>query len=175
MAANAKTEWPQSDAPYGICFDLDYTLWPFWVDTHVSPPFRSRGKHCAVDSVGMEISLYRDVLGILEEIKERGIPLCAASRTEAPSDARKLLAVLGIERYFAAVFIDSGPKTWHLAQAAKHCGLPFERMILFDDENRNIGDVTRAGAGAVQVNDRCGLTRKVFLDGLRRWLDSKQN
>lgn len=28
--------------PKMIIFDLDYTLWPFWIDTHVSPPLKAK-------------------------------------------------------------------------------------------------------------------------------------
>ena len=28
--------------PRMMIFDLDYTLWPFWVDTHVSPPLKAK-------------------------------------------------------------------------------------------------------------------------------------
>ena len=29
--------------PKIIVFDLDFTLWPFWVDTHVTPPLKAKG------------------------------------------------------------------------------------------------------------------------------------
>ena len=36
--------------PKLIVFDLDYTLWPFWIDTHVSGPLKAKDNNSrAVD------------------------------------------------------------------------------------------------------------------------------
>lgn len=86
-----------------IVFDLDYTLWPFWVDTHVSPPLKpapttpqAPTPTAAVDRVGETFRFYTDVPRILRLLPAAGVRLAVASRTSTPDIARDMLRVLHV-------------------------------------------------------------------------------
>ncbi|KAJ9498679.1 hypothetical protein LTR99_007871 [Exophiala xenobiotica] len=90
--------------PALIVFDLDYTLWPFWVDTHVSGPVKPAnptpppGQHNTrmLDRWGESFSFYGDVPSILASARERGITMSLASRTHAPDLAADMLRGLHV-------------------------------------------------------------------------------
>ena len=95
--------------PRLIVFDLDYTLWPFWVDTHVTPPLKpvssSSGSGsgsganvttAAADRTGEHFNFYSDVPRILYTLPLAGIRLGVASRTHAPELARDMLKLLHV-------------------------------------------------------------------------------
>lgn len=102
--------------PHLIAFDLDYTLWPFWVDTHVCPPLKlappaaapgarnglgglaGSGKHgtVAVDRNGETFAFYDEVPELLQALPAAGVRVAAASRTSAPELARDLLRLLQV-------------------------------------------------------------------------------
>ncbi|CAK7214571.1 hypothetical protein SBRCBS47491_002189 [Sporothrix bragantina] len=112
--------------PRLVVFDLDYTLWPFWVDTHTTPPIRtaseedkvpksSRRRHkkekvasteptadggfrpvTVVDRYGETFAFYRDVPHILQALPLAGLKMGVASRTSAPELAREMLTLLRV-------------------------------------------------------------------------------
>ncbi|KAL7629152.1 hypothetical protein AAE478_000671 [Parahypoxylon ruwenzoriense] len=83
--------------PRVVVFDLDYTLWPFWVDTHVYPPLRPNpARSACTDKVGETFSFYDDVPSVLHGLSRAGVRLGVASRTHAPDLGREMLKLLHV-------------------------------------------------------------------------------
>lgn len=164
---------PSLPLPRLIVFDLDYTLWPFWVDTHVSPPLKPNAQHsAATDRCGEGFAFYGDVPAILQTLPQASgaaqVRLGVASRTSAPGLARDLLKMLhlapadeadGRARRALDVFdggmeIYPGSKIRHFEALQKRTGIRFEDMLFFDDESRN------------QETERLGVTMRLVRDGV---------
>ncbi|XP_007442919.2 magnesium-dependent phosphatase 1, partial [Python bivittatus] len=132
-------------APSLVVFDLDYTLWPFWVDTHVDPPFQKKSDGSVQDRNKRPVNLYPEVAEVLQQVQSKGIPMAAASRTGEIRGATQLLDLLGLNRYFLYTEIYPGSKVTHFQRLSQRSGIPFHQMLFFDDENRNIRDVSELG------------------------------
>ena len=71
-----EARWPRL-----VVFDLDYTLWPLWVDTHVDPPLKrtqhinqvvDRYVRCALTlRGGQPLSFYDPVPYVLHHSRQR--------------------------------------------------------------------------------------------------------
>lgn len=80
-----------------MVFDLDYTLWPFWVDTHVRAPLKPNAAHSAcTDKVGESFAFYADVPAVLHGLAAAGLKIGVASRTHAPDLGREMLKLLHV-------------------------------------------------------------------------------
>nr|GLL46023.1 magnesium-dependent phosphatase 1-like [Ipomoea trifida] len=112
--------------------DLDYTLWPFFCHMRCK---------CEMPR------LYPQVNGILCALKEVGIGVGIASRSPTPDIANDFLSKLGIKSMVVAeeVFPSWSPKTEHFQMIHRRTGLPYNEMLFFDDETRNIEAVSKMG------------------------------
>jgi len=178
--------------PKCVVFDLDFTLWDCWCDTHVTPPMKRRGDDVnkVYDRHGDPLSFYRDVPGILLQLHRSKIHVAAASRTHAPKVARQILTELLIPgsfnsdnddplkarkeggtvpaiKLFDSMEIYPGSKMEHFRELNRKTGIPFEDMLFFDDESRN-REVAKLGVTFVLVPNG-GTTRQLFESGLEAW------
>ncbi|QVM06838.1 hypothetical protein D8B26_001542 [Coccidioides posadasii str. Silveira] len=172
--------------PKLFVFDLDYTLWPFWVDTHVTPPVKARDNNSrCVDRWGESFAFYPAVSGIIHSLRSRSIPIGVASRTHAPDLARDMLKALHIIPsfsdnpatvntrsiraldYFDFLQIFPGSKTQHFTRIQQASGLKYEDMLFFDDEARNSNVQTELGVTFCLVRD--GMTKEEVDRGVWEW------
>lgn len=137
--------------PRLVVFDLDYTLWPFY---------------CECRSKREMPSLYREAKGILYALEEKGVSVAIASRSPTPDIAKTFLEKLGINSMFVAheIFSSWTHKTEHFERIHRRTGVPFQSMLFFDDEDRNIEAVSKMGVTSVLVGN--GVTIGAFREGL---------
>ncbi|XP_064598864.1 magnesium-dependent phosphatase 1-like [Liolophura sinensis] len=160
--------------PKLIVFDLDYTLWPFWIDTHVDPPFKKKSDGRIHDRNGQRIKFYSCVPDILQRLQNEGYQLGVASRTGATAEANELLILFDWDKYFAYKEIYPGSKTTHFARFLKNSGLQYQDMLFFDDEHRNIIEVRNLGVTCILAED--GVTEEVIQRGFKQYAqDRNQN
>ncbi|KDQ10828.1 hypothetical protein BOTBODRAFT_190283 [Botryobasidium botryosum FD-172 SS1] len=90
---------PSLAFPQLIAFDLDYTLWDLWIDTHAVSPLRREQQaiNCIADRYGSQIKFYPDVPEILHSLVKTGVHVAVCSRTTTPDlhvPAREALSLL---------------------------------------------------------------------------------
>ncbi|XP_015893777.3 uncharacterized protein LOC107427888 [Ziziphus jujuba] len=130
--------------PRLVVFDLDYTLWPFY---------------CECRSKREMPSLYPHVKGILHAFKEKGIDMAIASRSPTADIAKTFIEKLSINSMFVAqeIFSSWTHKTDHFQRIHSRTGVPFNSMLFFDDEDRNIQAVSKMGVTSILVGNGVNL------------------
>ncbi len=150
-----------------VVFDLDFTLWDcggLWIDC-TGHPFRQGSDGSVTDSRGRRFRLYDEAESILEQLESCGIPLALASRTERPDWAAELLNLWSLDERFLWQEIYPGSKISHFESLREKTGIPFADMVFFDDEERNITEVSGLGVHCHHVKN--GVNLNLVTDALK--------
>ncbi|XP_062198121.1 uncharacterized protein LOC133900878 [Phragmites australis] len=137
--------------PRLVVFDLDHTLWPFQCD------------RLPKDEMPY---LYPQARGILNALKDKGVEMAIASRASRRGAAKTFLEKLGIHSMFGVqeIFYTWSPKGDHFQNICRKTGVPYQSMLLFDDEVRNIIATNKLGVCCLRVEK--GVTLEKLRMGL---------
>ncbi|KAK3143220.1 hypothetical protein QOZ80_4BG0360150 [Eleusine coracana subsp. coracana] len=143
--------------PRLVVFDLDYTLWPFQCD------------RLPKDEIPY---LYPQARGILNALKDKGVEMAIASRASRRGVAKTFLEILGIHSMFGEqeIFYTWSPKGDHFQNIHRKTGVPYQSMLFFDDEVRNIIAASKLGVSCVCVEK--GVTFEKLRMGLGNFAKS---
>ncbi|KAI3752929.1 hypothetical protein L2E82_24971 [Cichorium intybus] len=113
--------------------------------------------------------MYPHAKGILNALKEKEVDMAIASRSPTRDIAVNFVDKLGIKSMFVAqeIFSSWTHKTEHFKKIQQKTQVPFNQMLFFDDENRNIEAVSKMGVTSILVNN--GVTIEAFRQGLKEF------
>ncbi|XP_073525510.1 magnesium-dependent phosphatase 1-like [Phyllobates terribilis] len=125
--------------PRLVVFDLDYTLWPFY---------------CECRSKREMPSLYPHAKDILYALKDKGVDIAIASRSPTADIAKAFLDKLELQPLFVTqeIFSSRTDKTDHFQRIHRRTRIPYNSMLFFDDEDRNIQAVSKMGVTSILVD-----------------------
>jgi deoxyribonuclease V len=167
-------------------FDLDYTLWPFFVFEHLSGPFQTGDSAGAAVCNSKErdsrperktVHLFPDVVEILESLKGNGVLMGVASSSPDISHAANALRAFGVYKYFtpALVCVQRGSgdgKAKHFQKILSFCSkqrICNHDIIFFDDMSYNVRLAHSIGVCAIKLQKGTGLNWPSFDHGLKLW------
>jgi magnesium-dependent phosphatase 1 len=165
--------------PKCIVFDLDYTLWPFNVDSHLVPPFKESKKTedntiVIHDHNKKLVNLYTDVKLVIETLSSNKISseiqLAIASRSTAPNLANQLIEMFQLSKCFQSCQIYPGSKQVHLRKIRTELKISsFNHMLFFDDNKSNLEQAESLGVTCYQLRRQSGLNMEDFFKGLQKY------
>lgn len=84
-----------------------------------------------------------------------------------------MLELLDWNKYFPYQEIYPGKKTTHFARIQKETGIPFADMLFFDDEHRNIRNISAIGVTCVFVKEP--MSQELLDRGLAMFANSESD
>ncbi|KAK3911985.1 Magnesium-dependent phosphatase 1 [Frankliniella fusca] len=154
--------------PKLIVFDLDYTLWPFFVQTQVARPLIKNSDGDVFDRYHQPIKPFLEVPMILSDLHGKGYELAIASRTCEIRGANQLIKLFEWDKYFKYKEIYPISKLKHFSKLCGDSGFNYEEMLFFDDDKRNIQLLSEKGVTCIHV-PRVGVTKSLVEAGLQKF------
>ena len=167
--------------PTCIVFDLDYTLWPYLIDSDIAPPLKLKQvnkKPIIIDSKSTQIVHFEEVPIILKTLKEVCFTtspqtkhyIAIASKATVRELALELIEHFGWTKYFDSFQIHAGVKTIHMKTIYGDLKLnSFNQILFYDDTKKNIAQTEELGLTGHYLSRIRGLTVVEMIKGLNKY------
>lgn len=101
--------------------------------------------------------------------------IAVASRTTYPKGADSALKLFEFDKYISYREIYPGCKLQHFKSLAEKTAFSFHDMLFFDDEPRNIRDVSKLGVECVLVDENIGVTMEMVEEAAKKFQGTLRN
>ncbi|XP_052800206.1 uncharacterized protein LOC128231429 isoform X2 [Mya arenaria] len=163
--------------PKVIVFDLDYTLWPFWVDRQINIelPFKQVGENKVCDASGREVKSFPDIKPLLHRLHIDGYKIAIASEAFLKEECARLVKMFGWDEFIDYQEIYPGSKIFHFVKIKRASGVDFCDMLYFDDEKEHLAEVAATCTGLTTVWADRGVSEEIMEEAFLMFAKNRES